>query len=370
MDRDAEAIRGPRRSSAARWVGLGALTLVVLACTTRPPGSGSAPPAAEAGAPPGPAAAAPAPTPTLQPVRVVAGTVSVAVAPLVVARERGFAARQGLDLEVIVARSGSEAMAALLSQDAPLGSLSGNALVNAAAAGADLVLLAVWQPRITYKIMAGADMRAPADLRGRRLGVADVGGSSDFAAQYFLDKYGLRRGEDVVILSLGSQTERLGGLEAGAIQAAMLNAPFTAAARQRGFHAIFDYAEEDYEVANSGLVTTRAYQQAQPAVARGMVTAIVDAVHYFKTEQQGTLEVIGRFLQQDDPTVLRELYEESAGRALAEVPYPSARGLTNVIAQVATANAAAGRLRAEDLIDDRYVRELDESGYIRALYGR
>ena len=51
--------------------------------------------------------------------------------------------------------------------------------------------------------MAGPELSSPADLRGRRLGVADVGGSSDLAAQYMLDKFGLRRGEDVFVVSLG-----------------------------------------------------------------------------------------------------------------------------------------------------------------------
>jgi hypothetical protein len=37
---------------------------------------------------------------------------------------------------------------------------------------------------------------------------------------------------------------------------------------------------------------------------------------------------------------------------------------------VARTNEAAARLRPEDLVDDRFVRELDTSGYIAALYGR
>jgi ABC-type nitrate/sulfonate/bicarbonate transport system substrate-binding protein len=72
------------------------------------------------------------------------------VAPLVLAQEVGFAQRHGVDIEMFIARSGSEAMAALLSQDAPIGSLSGNAVGNAAASGADLVVMAVNQPRLTY----------------------------------------------------------------------------------------------------------------------------------------------------------------------------------------------------------------------------
>src|SRR5919202_58579 len=141
--------------------------------------------------------------PALPRVKVVAGTLSVASAPLVLAQDLGFARRHGVDIEMFVARSGSEAMAALLSQDAPIGSLSGNAVANAAASGAELAVMAVSQPRQTNQVLGAADVRTPLDLRGRRLGVADVGGNSDFAAQYLLDKFGLQRGTDVAVLALG-----------------------------------------------------------------------------------------------------------------------------------------------------------------------
>jgi ABC-type nitrate/sulfonate/bicarbonate transport system substrate-binding protein len=228
----------------------------------------------------------------------------------------------------------------------------------------------VTPPRLTYQIMSAPEVKVPTDLRGRRLGVADVGGNSDLAAQIFLDKFGMRRGEDVVVLALGSQPERLGGLQAGAVQGAMLNAPFTGAARKIGYNVLFDYGEDDYEIMSSGLVTTRGYLEAQPQTVRGLVAALVDAIHYYKTQPEDTVTIIGRFLQQDDPDVLAELYRESAGRALPETPYVSPAGLGNAIAQAALTNEAVGRLRPESLIDDRFVRELDDSGYVRALYGR
>src|SRR5262249_57289855 len=185
------------------------------------------------------------------------------------------------------------------------------------------------QPRLTYQVLGAAGMRSPSDLRGKRLGVADVGGNSDFAAQYLLDKFGLQRNTDVVVLALGSQNERLGGLQAGAVDAAMLNAPFTAAARKLGYSVVFDYAEEDYEVISGGIATSRTYLQRQPEIVRGVVAALVDAIHYFKTDRAGTIAVIGRFLQLDDPEVLEELYRESAGGALPEKPYPTVTGMTN-----------------------------------------
>lgn len=353
--------RGSRRAVATRRTATSTLLLLVLAACGAPARSD----AAASGAP-----AAPGTAPALQRLKAVLSTLSADASPVVVAQEGGFAARHGLDLEVVVARSGSEAMAALLSQDAPIGSIGGNALINAAAGGAELLMVAQQKTRFTYQIMAGPELSSPADLRGRRLGVADVGGSSDLAAQYMLDKFGLRRGDDVFVVSLGSQNERLGGLQAGAVGAAMLQAPFTATARKAGYHVLFDYAEEDYEVPSSGIVTSRAYVREQPDTVQRFVAAVVDAIHLFKTDREGTKAIIGRFLKLDDPEVLNEIYADAAGNTMPEMPYPSRRGLANALQQVSAQNESVARLQPDDLMDERFVRALDESGYIRALYGR
>jgi NitT/TauT family transport system substrate-binding protein len=288
----------------------------------------------------------------------------------VVAQEAGFLARQGLDAELIAARVAREAMAAVVSQEVPIGAIGGNAVINASAGGGELTMVAMQQLRFTYQVMAGPELRTFPDLRGRRLGIADVGGTSDLATQYALDKFGLRRNDDVTVMVLGSQNERLGGLQAGAVHASMLQAPFTAAARKSGYHSIFDYADEDYEVPVSTIVTSRAYLRSQPDVIRRFVTAMVDAIHYFKTEREGTMAIMGRFLREEDSDILLELYRESAGPVLAEAPYPSLRAVANALQQIVEHNPDAARLRAEELIDDRFVRELDQSGYIARLYGR
>ena len=71
-----------------------------------------------------------------------------------------------------------------------------------------------------------------------------------------------------------------------------------------------------------------------------------------------------------DPEALNEIYLDAAGNSMPDTPYPSRRGLVNALQQISAQNESVARLRAEDLMDERFVRALDESGYIRELYGR
>src|SRR5689334_4721153 len=154
------ARRGVRLATILRLAAGGVLLLAGLTACGAPAAAPNRPNAAAA------PAAGPTAAPTPQRLKAVLSTLSADASPVVVAQEGGFASRHGLDLEVVVARSGSEAMAALLSQDAPIGSIGGNALINAAAGGGELLMVAQQKTRFTYQIMAGPELNSPADLRG------------------------------------------------------------------------------------------------------------------------------------------------------------------------------------------------------------
>jgi NitT/TauT family transport system substrate-binding protein len=359
-------------------IGLGLALL--LACRPAAPATPPAASQAAVPAPPGPASSSStqgnpggaSPTPALAPIplKLMLGTAGASSAAVIVAQQGGFTTRYGLAAELVLARSGAEALSAVLGRDAPIGAMGGTAVINAVAGGAGLVVVALANSRLTQQLVVAPDVRTPQDLRGKRIAVTDVGGSTDLAAQYILDKFGLRRGEDVAISALGGNNERIGALQVGAVQGTMLSAPFTLLARKAGYPVLFDLTQEDYELPSISVVTSREALANQPEVARRFVRALVDAIHSMKTDRESTIAVLERYLQQSDPEILEDLYGEAAGNALPEAPYPSVRAFGNAIKEIAPRNEAVASLRPEDLVDDRFVRELDESGYIRALYGR
>lgn len=338
--------------------------------TTAPAASPAASAGGQATAAPAANAAAPTAPPRREAVRFPYSALSMAQLPHWITYDAGLYEREGLDVTMDYVASSTVLAPALLSGEIGLAYAGQEVAIASGVQGGDMVIVGGGIDKPLFWLTTMPSIHSPDDLRGKRIGVADVGGSTDLAAQYFLDKVGLRRGDDVVVSSLGSSNERIGGLQAGAVQGAMLTEPFGAAARKAGFHVLFDLADEDYPLPSSSVATTRTYAQAQPEVVQGFVTAIVDAIHYIKTDREGTMAIMGRFLQQDDRDVLEAIYREASGSAMPEAPYPSVQAFANAIEQVAPRNAAVRELRAEDLVDERYVRALDDSGYIRSLYGR
>jgi hypothetical protein len=64
------------------------------------------------------------------------------------------------------------------------------------------------------------------------------------------------------------------------------------------------------------------------------------------------------------------MYESLVKKVFRPAPYATPGGAQNILDQLALANPKAKQARAADFLDDRFVKELEESGYIKSLYPR
>jgi hypothetical protein len=55
-------------------------------------------------------------------------------------------------------------------------------------------------------------------------------------------------------------------------------------------------------------------------------------------------------------------------RELEKRPYPSVEGLRNIQRLMAVGNPKIAAIKVEDLVDSRFMRKLDDSGFIGRLY--
>ena len=134
------------------------------------------------------------------PVRVAYSAISGAMGPLWVAHDMGIFSRHGLDVQLLYIGGGSVVTQALIGGDVQFVRLGANAVVQASLRGADLKMIANTIDRLVFKLMSKPEVKSAADLKGKTIGVTRLGGSTDFALDLALKKWGLRRGTDVVVL--------------------------------------------------------------------------------------------------------------------------------------------------------------------------
>jgi NitT/TauT family transport system substrate-binding protein len=287
--------------------------------------------------------------------------------PLWTAQDAGLFQQRGLDVEFVYT-GGAQAVQALLAREQDIAVTDGSAVVRAGLASGETVILAVSTNTFAFKLIGGSDVHRPEDLRGRRLGITRAGTTTDFAARYLLRQWGLVPDAEVSLVQTGGNPEMLAALYAGAIDGAIMSDPNSFQAVKDGYPELLDIGAQGIEYPMFAVATHRALLRERPAALRAFVTAYVDAIAWPNHHRSETLAMLARYSQRDDPEVLNATYDLYTSRYILRVPYPTAAAITTILDAVRDSEPRAAEVTPADLFDDRFVRELDESGYIQRLY--
>ncbi len=302
----------------------------------------------------------------LEKMRVGYNAVTGSNSALWISKEAGFTAKNGLDVDFVYIESGSRITQAMLAGDLRIANTGSGSSIQARAKGADTVIILSVMPTLPFQVVSRPEIKKPEDLRGKKLAISTYGSTTDFAARYFLEKMGLKAGKDVAVLQVGGQSTRVAALKTGATDAALLGAPALLVAKQLGLHVLADMVDLGFHYDYGSIATTRAFIESNRDGVRRFVRAFVEGVHYFKTHPEESKKIMARYLREQDPAVLEETYVYYAQKTSA-APYPTREGIEPVIHQVMAASKGT-RLTFEDVADQSFVRELDQSGFIQSLY--
>ncbi len=158
------------------------------------------------------------------------------VAPLWVARERGFFAKYGVEADTIFVRGAPTLVAAMQSNEIDVGYTGGTAVVGAVANGADLKVLSAFTNRVTYDLMVKPGIKRPEDLRGKKFGIQSIGGTVWMGAILALEHLKLDAERDKInIIAVGDQNVLAQALETGTIDATVLGRCAKPASERSGF---------------------------------------------------------------------------------------------------------------------------------------
>jgi len=291
------------------------------------------------------------------------------VAPLWVAQDQGFFTKYGINHELIFVRTAPVVVAAMASGDIQIGYTGGTAVLGAAAGGTDLKTLASFTNRVTYDLVTRPEIKSPQDLRGKRFGVQSIGGTVWMGAILGLEHLGLEPVRDKIdILAVGDQTVLAQALAAGTIDATVLDGAFSLRLQEKGFPILAQFSKVDLPFASMGVVAQKAYIDKNPSAIEGALKAMLEGNAYALSPQNkpSTLASLKRRLRIGDREAEEGYNDMLVG--LDRKPYPSLAGLRNIQRLMKLQNPKVEKVKVEDLIEDRFLRALDQSGFIDRLY--
>jgi NitT/TauT family transport system substrate-binding protein len=304
----------------------------------------------------------------LQKLRVAYAAITAAFSIPWIAKEAGIFQRHGLDVELVYIAAGSRAVQTLVGGSIDIAAIGGPAGVDAKLAGADTVYVAIPVTRVLVFTVAAPQIQRIEERRGKSIGVTRVGTVTDFFTRIYLRQNGLVPDRDVMIRQMGGLPEIVAGLKAGQIEGGTFGFPAVLHARAAGFRVLVDYNASGYRYPLSTVIVTQKLLRTQESAVRRFLEAHIEAVHRFKTDPNFTMNVIGKYTQTTDRSMLEETQRVYAS-AFERVPYPDIEVMKLGLTQVAETNPRVRAVDPKEFVDPRLLREIEASGFVKRLYG-
>ena len=229
--------------------------------------------------------------------------------PVVLAKEAGLFAKNGLDVTVIRAQAVVSTMA-LISGEVAFIQAAAPAVLQSNLGGSGAVYVAGGYTGLDYWLVGHPSIKSGEQLKGAIIGAAGLSGGSFTATQLAVRKLGLNPAKDVSIVAIGGTPERLAALRTGRVQATSLNPPTIFAAEKEGFRILADVSALPFQ--NVAPVTTRRFIKEHPDVVRRYVRSQVEAVHLMKRDRKTALRAFMQLMAGfKDTAVLEKSYDVS-----------------------------------------------------------
>ena len=289
-----------------------------------------------------------------------------------VAEEKGLFRKYGIDAEVIVTGQGGTAgIGALLANDIQMVSSAGDILIAAALRGGDTVMVAGVVNKGLQRITTKPEIKTPADLKGKRVGITRIGAVSHSVLLMMLQRWKMSV-NDIQVMQVGSSPNMLASLDKGGLDAAVLTIPSMFVAEDRGYRVLLDMADTDIYYLHTMIATTRNYIKNNRDKVSRFLKGYLEGLAFVKQHKKESIDVVKKKLRigAEQERNLEKSIDLLSAKYYEQIPYPSMRGVETVLGFVEKDNPKAKTADPKSFVDDSLLKEIEASGFVKTLYQR
>ena len=307
-----------------------------------------------------------------QMIKINAGfaTIGQGAGPMMVTWKAGLFKKYGLDVPALSIMGGAKGVVrGLMSGEIQFGNMAAPAPLRANVKGeADLIFLT---GGINQQfIMGRPGIKNREELAGKKIGFVGDGGLNDALVKFVIEKL-----DAAGIKGLHEETIPPGGdkeieaLISGKCDAIVITPPESIYAKRKGCQYLIDFAEYGLNYALGGIAARRDYVEQNPDITRKFIKAYVEGMHRYRTDREFTVSVQAEYSEIPDRSIAEETYDLTQPE-MPPVPYPVVSALQALLNFMAKEVPEAKNADARRFVDDRFIHELDESGFIASLSGQ
>ncbi|HEY2986805.1 MAG TPA: ABC transporter substrate-binding protein [Candidatus Binatia bacterium] len=213
-----------------------------------------------------------------------------------VAKEQRFFADEGLDVEITTFEGGVYVIRNVVSGALDAGAGVGATVAVSIAKKAGIKTIFAPAPKFASTLTARSSIKTVQDLKGKKLGVQEIGGFADVMSRMVLGKAGIKP-EEVTFIPIASAD--VPPLLAGQIDTAVLHMDQLMMARQKdpSFHPLVKFWELEPNQLFLVMVAQEKKLAAEPTKYQALVRALAKANRFMYSNKAKTVEVAVKYAQ-------------------------------------------------------------------------
>ncbi len=231
----------------------------------------------------------------------------------------------------------------------------------------DIVFIGGIKNVMTQSIVARPEIKRPEDLKGKKTGVSRIGSNTHYFTIQALRRSGMEPSRDFSFIQTGGDPETLAALISGGIDAATMTAPTDSMAIAQGYRYVVYGPDLRIPYTATVFVTLRSVIAKRPQVVGGFMRAMAEAAMILHTDKEFAYKVLGKQLRVSDRKVLDGAYNAEI-KALEPRLVLKADALQAILEEVAQVDPRAKKVKPQELMDLRYVEEMEKSGFFDKLW--
>ena len=212
-----------------------------------------------------------------------------------VAKDKGYYAEEGLEVELIM-MAGPTVNTALIAKELQF-SIVPVAALTAAVRGAPLRILQTSYFRPLWWMYGTSEIRNVAALKGKKVGIGGIASVTGALSIEVLRRYGLEAGRDVLLLSVGVQPSVFAALSTKTVDAALLTAPFNFKAEESGLRTLLDLTKEDLVLLTGSVVVHEDILRTDRVLVEKFLRSTMKGFLYAKENSADAIAIAARNIQ-------------------------------------------------------------------------
>lgn len=297
--------------------------------------------------------------------------ISAASLPWWIAKESRYYEKYGLDVDMIYVGASPVIIQAMLGGQAGVGAGGGPPLVTNVLQGGDIVQVATTIPYAIQSLIVKSDIRTPADLVGKRIGISRLGAIPHFTLQAIVKLHNV---QGINIVQTGTTTQAITSLSQGLVDGIITSAPFTFRLIKDGYRELVgpkEFKKAGVEFLIQGLVARKSFAVKNREVVIGMIKGTMEGTKQIFVNEKHAKAVLAKYTRQTDAEILDQTYKFALDIFVKD-PTVTPASIQPIVQQSAQFNLIDAKLAATTPVsayyDNSYIDEIKRSGWLVELW--